>query len=418
MTTVTVAHRLTTIIGCDQIAVVANGGIAELGTHKSLMEQDGIYSALCASQGITADSKGIDVSAATSNWVNKQSGAIASPIIAGVIDDNGNIDIEMNEKSPMKQQLDRIEKEDQEFDLAFEGLAPISRLYQYAIPESLYTIAGLFGSLIVGALSPAESILTANIVANFYIASPDEMIFFNKRWILSFLYFALASLVGNAMIGCGLSVSGQRLTTRMRVILFNSIIRRSMGWFDVADHSTGELTARLGTDAEAVAGVTGIQLGYRVRVISSLVTGVVIALVYSWKIGLVALACIPLIMLSGTVQSFCLNRRHSVTYHGLSPATILEQSLRGISSIQAYNLQKLIGDDYAAALAPESLGMMKDGIIAGLVYGFSQFAIFISFALIFFVGSILLTRVEVDFVHFFTPVLSVMFGAIGASQVR
>ena len=152
-------------------------------------------------------------------------------------------------------------KREMEVDLALEELAPISRLCQYAIPESLYTIVGLLCPLIVGALSPAESILTANIVANFYIASPDEMVSYNITWILSFLYFALASLVGNAMIGCGLSVSGQRLTTRMRVLLFNSIIRRSMGWFDVPDHSTGELTARLGTDAEAVAGVTGIQLG-------------------------------------------------------------------------------------------------------------------------------------------------------------
>jgi ABC-type multidrug transport system ATPase subunit len=57
VTTVTVAHRLSTIMDSDQIAVIANGSIAELGTHRSLFEESGIYTTLCESQGITADSQ-------------------------------------------------------------------------------------------------------------------------------------------------------------------------------------------------------------------------------------------------------------------------------------------------------------------------------------------------------------------------
>lgn len=42
-TIITIAHRLATIENADQILVVANGGIAERGTHKELIEKDGIY---------------------------------------------------------------------------------------------------------------------------------------------------------------------------------------------------------------------------------------------------------------------------------------------------------------------------------------------------------------------------------------
>mmetsp|Transcript_29626 Transcript_29626/g.43687 ORF Transcript_29626/g.43687 Transcript_29626/m.43687 type:complete len:534 (-) Transcript_29626:101-1702(-) len=188
-----------------------------------------------------------------------------------------------------------------------------------------------------------------------------------------------------------------------------------MGWFDLPEHSTGELTSRLGADAETVAGVTGIQLGYRVRVISNLVAGVTIALIYDWRIGLVACACVPLIMLAGVVQGICLGRRF--VSKGISPNTLLEQGLRGITSVQAYNLQTKVGDDYAAALKPEIANNTKRGFFAGIVFGFSQFSVFLSFSIIFYYGSQLLVDQDVDFVGFFVPVLSVMFGALGASQV-
>lgn len=42
-TTITIAHRLSTIRNADEILVVADCGIAERGTHKELLAQDGIY---------------------------------------------------------------------------------------------------------------------------------------------------------------------------------------------------------------------------------------------------------------------------------------------------------------------------------------------------------------------------------------
>lgn len=45
-TTITVAHRLTTIKGADRIFVIAQSGIAEEGTHEELLAKGGIYTSL------------------------------------------------------------------------------------------------------------------------------------------------------------------------------------------------------------------------------------------------------------------------------------------------------------------------------------------------------------------------------------
>jgi ATP-binding cassette subfamily B protein len=47
-TTITIAHRLSTVRGADQIVVLDHGRVAEAGTHASLISGDGRYAALAA----------------------------------------------------------------------------------------------------------------------------------------------------------------------------------------------------------------------------------------------------------------------------------------------------------------------------------------------------------------------------------
>ncbi|HUE78193.1 MAG TPA: ABC transporter ATP-binding protein/permease [Sphingomicrobium sp.] len=49
-TTIVIAHRLSTVVGADQIVVLDNGRVAERGTHEELLEANGLYADLWVRQ--------------------------------------------------------------------------------------------------------------------------------------------------------------------------------------------------------------------------------------------------------------------------------------------------------------------------------------------------------------------------------
>lgn len=51
-TVILIAHRLSTVVNADMIAVVENGQIVEIGTHQSLLDTSKFYSTLFSMQNL------------------------------------------------------------------------------------------------------------------------------------------------------------------------------------------------------------------------------------------------------------------------------------------------------------------------------------------------------------------------------
>jgi ATP-binding cassette subfamily B protein len=49
-TTLVIAHRLSTVMDADQILVMDHGRVVERGTHRALLEADGLYAQMWALQ--------------------------------------------------------------------------------------------------------------------------------------------------------------------------------------------------------------------------------------------------------------------------------------------------------------------------------------------------------------------------------
>lgn len=70
-TTITIAHRLSTVRHADQIAVLEHGRVVELGTHDDLLARDGRYAALVRAGEGSRDLVGAAVGAAAPEWTER-----------------------------------------------------------------------------------------------------------------------------------------------------------------------------------------------------------------------------------------------------------------------------------------------------------------------------------------------------------
>eukprot|EP00611_Tribonema_gayanum_P003564 TRINITY_DN1281_c0_g1_i1.p1 TRINITY_DN1281_c0_g1~~TRINITY_DN1281_c0_g1_i1.p1 ORF type:complete len:465 (-),score=173.14 TRINITY_DN1281_c0_g1_i1:243-1637(-) len=170
-----------------------------------------------------------------------------------------------------------------------------------------------------------------------------------------------------------------------------------------------------------MAKATGLDLGHKVQLVMTLLLGVLIGLVAAWQVGLVAMATIPLIGLSSVVQMAMFTGGYGDNEGldgGVSAGVVLGSALNGIATVQAFNMQRAMSDRYYAAIQGTVRARQRRGAINGLALGYSQGMMFWVFALLFWYGSLLVSRGTVTFVNFYMAMFAVILGAMGIGQVN
>lgn len=144
VTTVTIAHRLTTIIDNDVIAVISDGSIAELGNHETLIRKEkGIYQHLCETQGITPENSG------NSNETEHVAATPQAPAeVAKSTSDKTKLNLAGDDAETEDKSADMGEIEEEAIPMAL-----MSKIWGFVGGDIIYAIIGLIGSAGVGELS-------------------------------------------------------------------------------------------------------------------------------------------------------------------------------------------------------------------------------------------------------------------------
>ncbi len=185
--------------------------------------------------------------------------------------------------------------------------------------------------------------------------------------------------------------------------MFYAILKQDVAFFDDEDHATGILTARLSSDAQKIQGLTGVSLGTVLQISTNLVGGMLISLIYGWKLALVGMSVLPLMILAGSFRLKVLTYFAEKSKQAYARSAQLAcESVAAIRTVQSLTRERDVHSKYLHLLANPLKDGFKNAWTNTLLYAFAQSINFMVNALVFWYGGQLIVENFFDLKSFFT----------------
>jgi len=147
-----------------------------------------------------------------------------------------------------------------------------------------------------------------------------------------------------------------------------------MGWFDHRENAPGVLTSVLASDVQTLNGASTEGLAVILESFFAIVCGIILGFVFSWKVSLVALGCVPFMMLGGSI-----NAKFQAGMSGFDEAAYKDANLLAGDAINNYRTVASFGFDdrlvkeYERYIDFPTKSALKKAHCIGFWFGFSQF---------------------------------------------
>ncbi|XP_033100770.1 ATP-dependent translocase ABCB1-like isoform X2 [Anneissia japonica] len=206
------------------------------------------------------------------------------------------------------------------------------------------------------------------------------------------------------------SVSAENQIHRLRRILFRSVLRKDLSWYDT--HKSGELNTRLTEDIENIRNGIGDKLAVVIQWTTTFFGGLGLGFAKSWKLTLVIMAVAPLIAISAALASKAVQKLTSLELNAYAKAgAIAEEVLSSMRTVAAFGGEDKEVHRYTSNLDDaRKLGIKRNTVQAASL-GILFFFIFLSYALAFWYGTKLFIEDGLGAGEILITFFGVLFGA-------
>ncbi|KAF8627411.1 hypothetical protein AX17_006226 [Amanita inopinata Kibby_2008] len=411
-TTITIAHRLSTIMDADVIYVMGDGQVLEHGTHDELLKANGAYTRLVQAQRLREGREASkDVEGDEDDFKEQENlEKVAEEVPLGRRATGHSLSSEIIKQKQLSPPTDK----QTDYNLPYLFVR-MGKLIKEAWGN--YLLGSCF-AILTGAVHPAFGLVYAKAIQAFSEPDPHTRRVQGDRNALWLFIIAVISAFCIGFQNYLFSAAASRLTARLRSLSFKAILRQDIEFFDRDEHSTGALTSNLSDNPQKVNGLAGITLGAIVQSISTIIFGSVLGLAFAWKLGIIGIACTPVLISTGYIRLrvVVLKDQANKKAHEES-AQLACEAAGAIRTVAALTRENDCCDLYSKSLEGPLHKSNHTAIWSSMLFSLSQSVVFFIIALIFWYGSVLVSKLEYDTFQFFVGLMCTTFGAIQAGNV-
>lgn len=242
--------------------VLEHGSVIEQGTHKELVDLDGVYAQLIKKQEIAIDINNNNET--TSKKRDEVESLSVKDKEADAQTDMGSMVSSVHVPAAAPAAPDLTQK------------APIKQVLSDMRPEWPLLAFGCFGAAIAGAVFPVFAFTNAKCMG--ILMGPKDQITAGplqgtNLYGLLFLFCAGFEAFGFSSFIIAFETAGERFTERLRSRLLAAYLKQDISFYDDDVHRVGSLTAKLASDSRNVNQMITRVWGEIARINGAVVTG-------------------------------------------------------------------------------------------------------------------------------------------------
>ncbi|KLT43566.1 P-loop containing nucleoside triphosphate hydrolase protein [Cutaneotrichosporon oleaginosum] len=385
-TTVVVAHRLATVRNADKILVIADGRVAEQGTHDSLLALGGVYAGLVEHQKL--EEAEVEEGGVSAKTTHEEDAALV---------------------------MAEVESKKEEKAMRFGLRAMSARVFKINRDMWGWYALCFTGAVVNGMAFPVYAILLGLTIADFELPLSEIKGALETKAI----FFFVVALVAGLSVACeilGSQRSGWELSRKLRSAAFSATLRRPIAWFD--GENSGGLVARISDGPEKIQGLFGVTLGAALKAFVTIIGGCIVGLAYAPLLALVGIATVPLVFSAGYIRLrvVVLAAVRVQAVHQAS-AQMATEAVGALKTVVALRREVDVRTRYSAALEKAAARSTHTSLRSNALYAASQAMSFLSIALVFYVGARFVADGRYDTQRFFTGLTAVVLAAVNSGSV-
>ncbi|CBI31730.3 unnamed protein product, partial [Vitis vinifera] len=203
------------------------------------------------------------------------------------------------------------------------------------------------------------------------------------KWCLIIACMGVVTVVANFLQHFYFGIMGEKMTERVRRMMFSAMLRNEVGWFDEEDNSADTLSMRLANDATFVRAAFSNRLSIFIQDSAAVIVAVLIGMLLGWRLALVALATLPILTVSAFAQKLWLaGFSRGIQEMHRKASLVLEDAVRNIYTVVAFCAGNKVMELYRRQLRKIFKQSFFHGMAIGFAFGFSQFLLFACNALL------------------------------------